>query len=49
MSQKLSVKEIKNTFGKSKITLKTENSIKENSDNLGYGFKTMILDRIDKL
>ena len=49
MSQELSVNEIKNTFGKLKITPKTESSIKENSDNLGYGFKTMILDRIDKL
>ena len=49
MSQELSDKEIKNAFDKSKVTPETESSIKENSDNLDNGIKTMILDSIDKL
>ena len=49
MSQELSDKEISNAFDKLKITSETEGSIKENSDNLGNGIKTMILDSIDKL
>ena len=49
MSQELSVKEIRNAFDKLKITPETESSIKENSDNLGNGIKTMIMDSIDKL
>ena len=49
MSQELSVKEIRNAFDKLKITPEKESSIKENSDNLGNGIKTMILGSIDKL
>ena len=49
MSQELSDKEIKNAFDKSKVTPETESSIKENSDNLDNGIKTMILDSIEKL
>ena len=49
MSQEVSEKEIKNAFDKSKITPETERSIKENSDNLDDGIKTMILDSIVKL
>ena len=49
MSQKLSDEEISNTFDKSKKTPETERSIKENSNNVDNGIKTMILDRIDKL
>ena len=49
MSQELSDKEIKNAFDKSKVIPETESSIKENSDNLDNGIKTMILDSIDKL
>ena len=49
MSQEQSVKEITNVFEKLKIAPETESSIKDNSDNLDYGIKTMILDSIDKL
>ena len=49
MSQKLSDEEISNTFDKSKKTPETEHSIKENSNNVDNGIKTMILDGIDKL
>ena len=49
MSQELSDKEINNAFDKLNITPETESSIKENSDNLDNGIKTMILDRIYKL
>ena len=49
MSQEVSEKEIKSAFDKSKITPETEGSIKENSDNLDDGIKTMILDSIVKL
>ena len=49
MSQEQSVKEITNVFEKLKIAPETESFIKDNSDNLDYGIKTMILDRIDKL
>ena len=49
MSQDLPDKEIKNSFDKLKITPETESSIKENSDSLGNGIKTMILDSIDEL
>ena len=49
MSQKLSDEEISNTFDKSKKTPETERSIKENSNNVDNGIKTMILDGIDKL
>ena len=46
MSQELSEKEISNAFEKLKVTPETESSIKENSDNLDNGIKTMILDSI---
>ena len=49
MSQELSDKEISNAFDNLKITLETESSIKENSNDLDNGIKTMILDSIDKL
>ena len=49
MSQEQSVKEITNVSEKLKIAPETESSIKDNSDNLDYGIKTMILDSIDKL
>ena len=49
MSQELSDEEISNAFDKLKITLETESSIKENSNDLDNGIKTMILDSIDKL
>ena len=49
MSQEPSDKKIRNAFDKLKVTLETESSIKENSDNLDNGIKTMILDSIDKL
>ena len=49
MSHEVPEKEIKNAFDKSKITPETERSIKENSDNLDDGIKTMILDSIVKL
>ena len=49
MSQELSDKEISNTFEKLKVTPEMESSIKENSDNLVNGIKTMIFDSIDKL
>ena len=48
MSQELSDKEISNAFGKLKITPETKSSIKENSDNLDNGIKTMILNSINK-
>ena len=49
MSQELSDKEISNAFDKLKITPKRESSIKENSDNVDNGIKSMILGSIDKL
>ena len=49
MSQKLSDKEISNAFEKLKITPEKEILIKENSDNLDYTLKTMILNSINKL
>ena len=49
MSQELSGKEISNAFDKLKITPEKESSIKESSNNLGNGIKTMILGSIDKL
>ena len=47
MSHKLSDKEISNAFDKLKITPEKESSIKESSNNLDNGIKTMI--SIDKL
>ena len=49
MSQEPSDKKIRNAFDKLKVTLETESYIKENSDNLDNGIKTMILDSIDRL
>ena len=49
MSQELSDKEISIAFDKLKITPESESSIKENSNNIDNGIKTMILNRIDKL
>ena len=49
MSQELSDEEISDAFDKLKITLETENSIEENSDDLDNGMKIMTLDSIDKL
>ena len=49
MFQELSDKEISIAFDKLKKTPKSESSIKENSNNVDNGIKTMILDRIDKL
>ena len=49
MSQKLFDKEISITFDKLKITPESDSSIKENSNSINNGIKTMVLDRIDKL
>ena len=49
MSQELSDKEISDAFDKLKITLVTESSIEENSDDLDNGMKIKTLDIIDKL
>ena len=49
MSQELSGKEINNTFDKLWLTPESESSIKENSDSLDNGIKTIILDSLDKL
>ena len=49
MSQELCDKEISIAFDKLKITSEAESSIKEKSNNLDNGIKTMILDSIDKL
>ena len=49
MSQELSDKEISIALDKLKITPESESSIKENSNNIDNGIKTMILNRIDKL
>ena len=49
MSQKLFDKEISITFDKLKITPESVSSIKENSNSINNGIKTMVLDRIDKL
>ena len=49
MFQELSDKEISIAFDKLKKTPKSESSIKENSNNVDNGIKTMILDGIDKL
>ena len=49
MSQELSDEEISDAFDKLKITLETESSIEENSDDLDNGMKIMTLDSIDKL
>ena len=49
MSQELFDKKNSIAFDKLKITRESESSIKESSNNIDYGIKTMILDRIDKL
>ena len=49
MSQELCDKEISIAFDKLKITPEVESSIKEKSNNLDNGNKTMILDSIYKL
>ena len=49
MSQEQSDKEISIAFDKLKIAPETKGSIKENSNNLDNGIKSMILDSIDKL
>ena len=49
MSPELSDKKIIIAFDKLKITPESERSIKENSNNIDNGIKTIILDRIDKL
>ena len=48
MPQELYVIEISNAFDKLKTAPKTENSIKENSDNIDNSIKTMIMDSMDK-
>ena len=49
MSQDLSDKEISIAFDKLKVTPETDGSIKENSNNLDNGIKSMTLDSIKKL
>ena len=49
MSQELCDKEVSIAFDKLKITSEAESSIKEKSNDLDNGIKTMILDSIDKL
>ena len=49
MSQELCGKEISIAFDKLKIMSEAESSIKEKSNDLDNGIKTMILDSIDKL
>ena len=49
MSQELCDKEISIAFDKLKIMSEAESSIKEKSNDLDNGIKTMILDSIDKL
>ena len=49
MSQEISDRKISKAFDKLKVTPEMESSIKENSDNLDNGIKTMILESINKL